>query len=215
MTSRRRSPRAALVLALLLSACATATSAPSASPAASIRPESASAIPRTTPVATPEPDCRAPAAPTSAQTEGPFFKAGSPERASLVETGMPGTRLVLTGSVLSRSCAPIGGALLDVWQADANGTYDNSGFRLRGHLLTDGQGRYRLETILPGLYTGRTRHIHVKVQAPGKAALTTQLYFPDEQRNASDSIFQPANVVRLDRSGTDWSARFDFVLDLP
>ena len=66
-------------------------------------------------------------------------------------------------------------ALLDVWHADDRGGYDTAGFRLRGHQFTDGSGRFELETIVPGLYPGRTRHIHVKVQAPNGPILTTQL----------------------------------------
>src|SRR5438132_4343948 len=114
---------------------------------------------------------------TPTQTEGPYFKPGSPARTSLIEGGITGTRLVLSGRVLTLACAPVAGATLDFWQADAAGTYDNSGYRLRGHQLSDAAGRYYLETILPGEYPGRTEHIHVKVRAPGKAVLTTQLYF--------------------------------------
>jgi protocatechuate 3,4-dioxygenase beta subunit len=69
--------------------------------------------------------------------------------------------------------------------------YDSSGFRLRGHQFTDDLGRYQLETIVPGVYAGRTRHIHVKVHQPGTAMLTSQLYFPDEARNRSDWLFSP------------------------
>src|SRR5438067_13612368 len=93
---------------------------------------------------------------TPAQTEGPYFKPGSPARTSLVETGMTGTRLVLSGRVLTPACAPVAAATLDFWQADASGNYDNSGYRLRGHQLSDAAGRYNLETILPGEYPGRT-----------------------------------------------------------
>jgi protocatechuate 3,4-dioxygenase beta subunit len=117
--------------------------------------------------------------PTPAQTEGPYFKAASPLRRSLVQPGMAGTRLTLTGFVLSSSCKPVRRARLDFWQAGADGAYDNAGFRLRGHQFTDAKGRYRLETVLPGLYSGRTRHIHLKVRAPRRTPLTTQLYFPN------------------------------------
>jgi len=63
----------------------------------------------------------------------------------------------------------VGGALLDFWQADAAGDYDNTGFRLRGHQFSGADGRFRLATVVPGLYPGRTRHIHVKVQRPAAA----------------------------------------------
>ena len=148
---------------------------------------------------------------TPAQTEGPYFKPGSPARTSLIESGMSGTRLVLSGRVLTLACAPVAGATLDFWQADAGGTYDNSGYRLRGHQLTDAAGRYYLETILPGEYPGRTEHIHVKVRAPGKAVLTTQLYFPDVARNQQDSIFDPRLLVTMQNTATGKAATFDFV----
>src|SRR5256714_1545413 len=148
---------------------------------------------------------------TPPQTEGPYFKPGSPARTSLIESGMTGTRLVLSGRVLTLACAPVAGATLDFWQADAGGNYDNSGYRLRGHQLTDAAGRYSLETILPGEYPGRTEHIHVKVGAPGKAVLTTQLYFPDVARNQQDSIFDPHLLVTMQNTATGKAATFDFV----
>ena len=91
--------------------------------------------------------------------------------------------------VVGTSCRPVERALLDFWQADSNGEYDNQGYRLRGHQFTDAKGRFHLETVVPGLYTGRTRHIHVKVQAPNRPVLTTQLYFPGEPANERDGIF--------------------------
>ena len=73
-------------------------------------------------------------------TEGPYFTANSPERASLLEDGMAGTKLIVTGYVYDTNCQPVANALLDFWQADANGVYDNSGYTLRGHQFTDANG---------------------------------------------------------------------------
>lgn len=153
--------------------------------------------------------------PTESQTEGPYFTPNSPKRTSLIEAGITGTPLLLTGTVLTRSCRPVAGALVDFWQADDAGQYDNNGFRLRGHQYTDAKGVYRLETIVPGLYPGRTRHIHVKVQAPTQRVLTTQLYFPGETRNARDRIYDKDLLMATAKQGLGGDARFDFVLDLP
>lgn len=86
---------------------------------------------------------------TMAQTAGPFFTPDSPERTSLLEPGMPGTPLTLAGYVYSVACQPVEGALIDFWQADDMGVYDNTGYTLRGHQFTDDEGRYQLETIVP------------------------------------------------------------------
>ncbi|MGW2272006.1 dioxygenase family protein [Streptomyces yangpuensis] len=153
--------------------------------------------------------------PTPEQTEGPYFKPASPERTSLLEPGMPGTRLTVTGYVFGRACLPVAGVLLDFWQADANGAYDNVRYRLRGHQYTDSRGSFALTTIVPGLYPGRTRHLHVKVQAPGRPVLTTQLYFPNEPRNNTDAIFDPRLLMTVRDAGGGREAAFDFVLDLP
>ena len=151
---------------------------------------------------------------TPAQTEGPYWTPNSPERSSLLEPGVSGTRLVITGYVLDAYCRSIAGALLDFWQADATGQYDNAGYSLRGHQYTDENGRYVLETVVPGLYPGRTRHIHVKVQAPGGPVLTTQLYFPGEPANARDGIFSSQAVLDVEDTGDGIAAAFNFVLDL-
>ena len=149
---------------------------------------------------------------TVAQTEGPYFKPSSPERTELFEEGMAGQPIELVGFVLSLACKPLAGALLDFWQADDKGGYDNSGFRLRGHQFSDAEGRYRLRSIVPGIYPGRPRHIHVKVQPQGGRVLTTQLYFPGESKNRSDSLFRKDLQVRTAKNAGWLAGRFDFVV---
>jgi protocatechuate 3,4-dioxygenase beta subunit len=150
--------------------------------------------------------------PTPAQTQGPYFKPNSPQRASLLESGLAGTRLTISGRVLSTACAPISAALLDFWHADDAGNYDNARFRLRGHQFTDSDGRFTLDTIVPGLYPGRTRHIHVKAQAPNRPILTTQLYFPSEPRNATDGLYSAALLMDVQDAAGTRTATFDFIL---
>ena len=150
---------------------------------------------------------------TLAVTEGPYFKANSPEATSLVQDGMQGTLITITGQVLDQNGNPVANALLDFWQANANGQYDNVGYTLRGHQYTDDNGYYTLTTIVPGLYPGRTEHIHVKVQAPGSSVLTTQLFFPGVAQNARDSIYDPSLLLNVttNADGTE-SATFNFVV---
>jgi protocatechuate 3,4-dioxygenase beta subunit len=151
-----------------------------------------------------QPKC---AAPTPEDIEGPFYKAGAPARASLVEAGSKAAVFVLAGIVRSADCRPLAGVTLDFWHADAEGSYDNRGYRYRGVVTSDAEGRYRLETNLPPPYAGRSRHIHVKLQRPGGRALTTQLYFPGEARSENPKlVVTPAPGRGLQ------AANFDFVL---
>jgi protocatechuate 3,4-dioxygenase beta subunit len=186
------------------------TSGPSASTQATAPAATASGT-----SATPALSCIAPAAQTPAVTEGPFFKAGSPETTSLLTPGMAGTKLVLSGYVLNSACQPVAHALLDFWQANSQGVYDNSGYTLRGHQFTDANGHYQLETIIPGLYPGRTEHIHVKVQASGGPVLTTQLFFPGVIDNTADGIFNPKLLVSLQDAPDGKLASFNFVISQP
>lgn len=153
--------------------------------------------------------CASPA--TAAQTEGPYYKAGAPERQALIGRE-GGSRLLLTGQVLGSDCRPVPGALLDFWQADEAGRYDNHGWTLRGWQRADGEGRYRLETVVPGFYPGRTRHLHVKVGRPDGPRITTQLYFPDEPGNRRDGLFRPELLMRVADAQGGKQASFDFVL---
>jgi protocatechuate 3,4-dioxygenase beta subunit len=149
---------------------------------------------------------------TPEQTEGPYYTADTPERNSLFEPGMAGQRLLVVGYVLDTNCQPTSNAWLDFWQADASGQYDNQGYVLRGHQFTDSQGRYVLETVIPGEYPGRTQHIHVKLQRPGGQVVTSQLYFPGSGSNASDGIFDAALLVTLEERGDYTVAYYNFVL---
>lgn len=161
-----------------------------------------------------------PAAPvcqlTEDNIEGPFFKAGAPHRSILVAPGDAGQRLQISGSVLSADCHPLSGAQMEIWQADATGTYDLQGFRYRGQLVTGADGAFDLQTIIPGRYLNGSRyrpaHIHIKLQAPGHRPLTTQLYFAGDPYNQGDPFIHRSLIMETTPSGALTTARFDFVL---
>ena len=244
--SRRRfiGGGAALALGGLLAACiggdddeepaepttadATSESSPATSTATASTPtETAASTATETAAATetatlPPEDCSGVLTPS--QTEGPFYTEGSPESADLLGDGLGferlrvegGQVLLLSGTVYSQDCEPIAGAWIDFWHTDVDGEYDNAGFELRGHQFADGSGRYELRTVMPAEYPGRPRHIHVKVQPPGGAVLTSQVYFPDDPATASDAFFEEGLVMSL-RTAADGSFEggFDFVVETP
>jgi protocatechuate 3,4-dioxygenase beta subunit len=135
---------------------------------------------------------------TPTQIEGPYYKVGSPHRSSLIEPGISGTRILLTGRVLTERGTPIPGAVVDFWQSDDRGNYDMVGNLLRGHVFTDDTGTYNLETIMPACYEPRqAKHLHVKVQGVSRP-YTTQLYFSDDVERAKDHYYMPELEVQVE-----------------
>ena len=148
--------------------------------------------------------------PTPPQTAGPFYLPNAPERRDLA-ADRPGARpMTVGGLVLDRACRPLPGAIVELWHCDETGAYDTTGFRLRGWQRADAAGRWWFDTIEPGLYPGRTRHVHLRAQRAGRRPLVTQLYFPGEPGNARDRLFDPRLLVALPEAGG--LARYDLVL---
>ena len=148
--------------------------------------------------------------------QGPFYKPGAPVRSVLLEKGMAGTPLTVTGHVYDTHGRPLKGALLDVWQADHRGSYDNTGFLLRGKLYTDDEGRYTLRTVKP-LYYGdpgdkRPAHIHVKASFGKSPILTTELYFKGDPWIHRDAGVRPSLIMSPRRESEGLVAKFDFVI---
>jgi protocatechuate 3,4-dioxygenase beta subunit len=145
--------------------------------------------------------------------EGPYYKKGSPARTDLLEEGIPGQRIVMSGSVRNRHGQPVPHAWLDFWQADGRGEYDNGGFVLRGHQYADESGKYTLKTVLPGAYPGRTPHIHVKVKADDRSPLlTTQLFIPGVASNKNDFLYKDELLISLEDTEEGKTATYNFVV---
>ena len=149
--------------------------------------------------------------PTPQQTEGPYYKADSPQRNNIAQN-LPGEKIIITGFVFDKNCDPVPNVWLDFWHTDSKGVYDNFGYNLRGHQYTDASGRYQLETIIPSAYERRPPHIHVKIKAPNGIILTSQMYFPNESLNKTDSIFNPALTMEVTNTSDGKEAKFNFVL---
>jgi protocatechuate 3,4-dioxygenase beta subunit len=136
-----------------------------------------------------------------AQTEGPYFVDEKLNRSDIrsdpsdgsVKDGAP-LELTFNVSQLAKgACAPLAGAVVDVWHCDAQGVYsdvrdpsffDTRGKKfLRGYQITDATGRATFKTIYPGWYAGRAVHIHFTVRTNPAAAsaheFTSQIYFDD------------------------------------
>ena len=125
------------------------------------------------------------------------------------------------GQVLRQDGTPATGACIEIWHADGNGDYDHHSFNTRGHQFTDGNGEFLFETTKPsgygthsmsliGTIDFRSAHIHVKIRTGGDT-FTTQVWFPDDPRNATDVAywaFKNSNVVSYDDDAPTLTARF-------
>lgn len=177
---------------------------------------------------------------TPLQPEGPFFPDPLPLEldADLLRVGdgsaALGTPVELAGSVRDPDGRPLAGALIEIWQVDAQGIYlhpaegprlarRDAGFQGYGRSVTDAQGRYRFRTLRPVPYPGRAPHIHVRVWHRREHLLTTQLYVEGEPLNRQDFLLkrivdprQRANVIVPftpdPRAAGRQLARFDIVL---
>lgn len=165
--------------------------------------------------------------PTPPQTEGPFYprRLPSDRDADLTQFGggvAPGEVMELVGQVLTRTGEPAAGAVVEIWHCDPNGVYAHVGFRTHPHfqgygaLRVGSDGAYRFRTTRPGLYPGRTRHIHMKAASPSGAPITTQMYFPGEPDNARDGLLRrvsdPTRLIAREESGPPPRYVFDIVL---
>lgn len=146
---------------------------------------------------------------TEKDIEGPFFRAGAPFRDDLREKGTKGEKLVVSGTVVARNGRPLAGVVLDVWQCNADGHYDNDDannppkadqFTLRGRIKTNDKGEYKFTTIKPVPYSigqgqFRPAHIHLKANLDGYTPLTTQVYFKGDKHNATDPWYSKKREI--------------------
>lgn len=182
---------------LTLAACSpTPTEAP---PVIATPSQTATAAPLSS--ATKPPPTQA-STPTQPAQEGcPASGTGEVDPAAVLElgpgAGIPastasGEKLVISGSVYRADCTPLAGAMLNVWQTDADGEYgpghgtdDMRCCYLMGSLRSDAQGRYQLITVKPGHYEGEPApppaHIHVEISHPEIGTTQTEIVFEGDQ----------------------------------
>jgi protocatechuate 3,4-dioxygenase beta subunit len=122
--------------------------------------------------------------PTAWNELGPFYKRKAPLTTKLQGLGDPGMPISVAGRIFDTGGHTVEGAQIEIWHADHRGRYDLDGYRYRSALVSDVQGRYAFDSVIPGHYPARVcQHVHYLVQAPGHKPLTTQLYF------ATDPVF--------------------------
>ncbi len=152
--------------------------------------------------------CPSALTPTESIDPPPEYLPGTPMRTSLLEDG-PGQRIKIFGRALTTTCEPLHGARLDFWQTNEQGLYDTTGHRFRGAQQTDSDGRFQLETVMPGPYNG-PRHIHFLLATridnqPQPLMLSGGIFFPTPEEFAKQPVarrrpefFDPSSLRTAD-----------------
>lgn len=162
----------------------------------------------------------------------PEYKSESPRRTSLLEPGTdfwkkdwPGSpieaeRLILTGRVLTTRCQPIENARLEFWHTNSKGLYDFVGYNFRGLQNADADGRYRLETTMPGYYSPR-RHLHyligIRLDEEQTGVLVTNtigLPHEDEFKSGTQGVGTDISPSDFTRKNGVLTATYDFIIDV-
>ena len=182
--------------------------------------------------------------PTPSETQGPFYPVHQQrdkdiDLTHLNDHAIParGQYIVVRGQVLDIAGNSIDGALLDIWQADANGRYRHPldrnpaeldpNFQGWAMIASDNHGNFEFKTVMPGAYPAdknwiRPPHIHFKISKQGYRTLTTQMYFPDEKLNDADLLLRSKSIAeraammakKLEPEGNLPIYRYNIVLDL-
>jgi catechol 1,2-dioxygenase len=169
---------------------------------------------------------------TAPNVVGPVYREDAPfltNPGSLVNDDEPGDHVLISGRVTTAGTdTPISGAILDLWQTNAEGKYENEDpnqpdYNFRGRIRTDAEGHYQVHTIIPGAYQvgnrdtpavdfmiklgrGRYRapHVHLLVNADDHDDLITMIYFEGQEKNPVDCIFscRPQNMARIIEGGS-------------
>jgi protocatechuate 3,4-dioxygenase beta subunit len=154
--------------------------------------------------------------PSPPDIEGPFYRPNIPVGGELDLHGDAGVPLILSGVVIGTDCAPVEGAVVELWHAtpvlpagapgDVDAAYDDTElYRYYGQVATDSEGRYSFTTLKPGWYLNgpkyRPAHLHLKLWVGGEARLTTQVYFAGDPFNEGDNWYNPEMEVAPDADG--------------
>ena len=158
---------------------------------------------------------------------GPYYFEDAPFRNIIAHEEEPGTRLIISGRVKQNDCEQsISGSLIEIWQANDEGCYGivedcdtgnpgNDYFNLRGKFFSDENGNYTFESILPGYYGSRPRHIHIKITTPNEEELVSQLYFENDPFCEDDQWCQDADdrIISLSEDEFGLNGEIDLIMN--
>lgn len=151
--------------------------------------------------------------PTFADGGGPYYQPNTPFRKNLAPGNNKGVKLAVNGKILEKDCkTPVSNAVLDVWQANESGNYEDEWYR--GQIRTGRDGSYKFETVIPKGYgegtAFRPPHIHFKVWLDGKELITSQMFFPESKGKPG---FNDAYIMEVEsKNNNSFEGYHDIIL---
>lgn len=151
-----------------------------------------------------------PCTPTFADGGGPYYQPNSPYREQLAPPNHNGQSLTVSGRVFQNDCrTPVANAVIDIWHANENGSYEQNWYR--GKIVTDSQGHYTFSSIIPKGYgegtAMRPPHIHFKIFIQNQEIITSQMFFPDVQGR-----FESSYIMTLTNGASFTLGHHDIIL---
>eukprot|EP01084_Bolivina_argentea_P211457 359707_1 len=147
---------------------------------------------------------------TSHDAEGPYYTPNPPTRTDFTFMDPKSEKLFISGQVIDIETCKGVYAKIDFWNANSTGAYDNIGYNMRGAFYTDENGYYSLNTRLPGYFSPRPHHIHVKIWVHDINVLTTQLYFTNYGKRGGIIANQ---LTLIEQNTGEHNASFVFIVD--
>lgn len=152
--------------------------------------------------------------PTFADGGGPYYKANSPFRTKIVPDQNNGEKLVVKGKVLLNDCkTPVPAAIIDIWQANETGSYQDEWYR--GQVTANDKGEYMFETVVPKGYgegtAFRPPHIHFKIFRDNVEVITSQMFFPEVEGTPG---FDKAYIMKLEEKSAFGTRSFEGYHDI-
>ncbi len=153
--------------------------------------------------------------PTFVDGGGPYYQPDTPLRRQIAPTTHNGEKLVVSGKVLAKDCTtPLSNVIVDVWQANESGNYDDEWYR--GRVETNTDGEYEFETVVPKGYgegSGvRPPHIHFKIWQDGRELITSQMFLPASRAQGIEEAYIMELETAIENGKTFHVGSHDIVL---
>lgn len=130
--------------------------------------------------------------PTFLDGGGPYYEPNTPFRTNIAPENNQGIQLTVQGKILAPDCTtPLKNLIVDVWQANESGNYEDEWYR--GRVTSNENGEYEFTTVIPKGYgegtAFRPPHIHFKIWNGNQLIITSQMFLPESRAQGIEEAY--------------------------